>query len=382
MRIAVVHSFYSSDSPSGENRAVESQVSALRSAGHEVLLVSRETDSESMRKFYKVQSSLTAMHIAGPNPDSELKSFRPDIVHVHNLFPNWSGKWMKGWSDRTVSTLHNFRSVCAAGVLWRSGDACTLCPDQGSWHAVRNKCYRGSMLATIPSAIASRNSGSKSPLLMFSRKLVVLNSFAESYFNSLNIDSDVIKVANFVPRSRAVSGEDSRYGWIFVGRLTEEKGIRWLLKNWPREFQLSIIGAGPLQSEVEEACAAEPKRFRYIGNVTQVEVIRLLRKSQGLVLPSLWAEGLPTVAIEALEAGCGVVVSRHCASAEELVDGGGGMIFSVEDGTAGLRGALEAIDSSENIPELARASFNRRYSEESWVENIETVYADILNSSK
>ena len=44
LRIALVHSFYRSDSPSGENAMVEAQAAALRRRGHEVRLLAASSD--------------------------------------------------------------------------------------------------------------------------------------------------------------------------------------------------------------------------------------------------------------------------------------------------------------------------------------------------
>ena len=97
MRIAVVHSFYSSSQPSGENRVVEDQVALLRDAGHEVLLVARHTDEESERSLYAVRAAGWVATGRGGDPTAQLRAFAPDIVHVHNLFPNIGTRWMKFW---------------------------------------------------------------------------------------------------------------------------------------------------------------------------------------------------------------------------------------------------------------------------------------------
>ena len=58
----------------------------------------------------------------GFHPTEELRWFRPDVVHVHNLFPNFSTGWLARCPTPVVATLHNFRSVRANGLLFRSGD--------------------------------------------------------------------------------------------------------------------------------------------------------------------------------------------------------------------------------------------------------------------
>jgi hypothetical protein len=68
MRIAVVHSSYSAAQPSGENAVVLDQVSALRSAGHEVHLLARETEKVDGGRLYNLTSAFSAAAGVGPDP--------------------------------------------------------------------------------------------------------------------------------------------------------------------------------------------------------------------------------------------------------------------------------------------------------------------------
>ena len=53
----------------------------------------------------------------GPYPVDEIDRFDPDIVHVHNLFPNFGRSWASRYSSRLVTTIHNYRPLCAAATL-------------------------------------------------------------------------------------------------------------------------------------------------------------------------------------------------------------------------------------------------------------------------
>src|SRR6266702_8426604 len=88
----------------------------------------------------------------GADPTEDLRRFAPDVVHVHNLLPNFGTRWLDRWPGPVVATLHNFRSMCPAGTLYRSGHVCTACPDGNPGAALRHACYRGSTLATLPLA--------------------------------------------------------------------------------------------------------------------------------------------------------------------------------------------------------------------------------------
>ncbi|PND53803.1 MULTISPECIES: glycosyltransferase family 4 protein [Rhodococcus] len=377
MKIALVHSFYTSAQPSGENTVVEAQAEALRRAGHEVLLVARHTDTEASKPLYKARALLTAAHLTGPDPRPALEEFGPDVVHVHNLFPNWGTSWLHQWGPQTVATLHNYRTICAGATLWRDGNDCTECLDHGSIRAVKNKCYRNSTIATLPLAWSTRSRGTKSPVLSNSRALVVLNSAAYGKFCSLFPHSDV----NLIPNFAATMGDQPRIdghgNWVYVGRLVAEKGISWLLENWPADRQLDIIGAGPLADTVALAARRQPGRFQFHGALPGHAARQAITNACGLVLPSLWSEGIPTVALEALGSGTPIVVSDQCASADELTAGGGGAVFTLTHGNGSLKTALANVERDKDARTRAHATYQQQYSEEAWIQRISDVYRRI-----
>ena len=112
MRIAIVHSYYSSAQPSGENVVVDLQADALRRAGHEVRVIGARTDEKSKEFAYSMRSAVRASTGLGASPSRQLLEFEPHVVHVHNLFPNFGSRWLEQWDGPVVATLHNFRSIC------------------------------------------------------------------------------------------------------------------------------------------------------------------------------------------------------------------------------------------------------------------------------
>jgi len=90
VRIAVIHSFYSSRTVSGENIVVKGQIEALKSKGHEVELFARYTDLEEQNLTYGLRSALRVITGLGFNFKKEIEKFDPELILVHNLFPNIS----------------------------------------------------------------------------------------------------------------------------------------------------------------------------------------------------------------------------------------------------------------------------------------------------
>ena len=54
-----------------------------------------------------------------------------------------------------VTTLHNYRLICATGDFMRAGTVCHDCMGQLPCRAVVHGCYRGSRAATAPLVVAN-----------------------------------------------------------------------------------------------------------------------------------------------------------------------------------------------------------------------------------
>ncbi len=96
-------------------------------------------------------------------------------------------------------------------------------------------------------------------------------------------------------------------GFLFLGRLTEEKGIHLLLDAWQRHPEgslgrLVIVGDGPLRPQVEQAAAARSD-LEFRGPQDRAGVAAALRDAAVVLATSTWYDVLPTVILEALAAG-------------------------------------------------------------------------------
>ncbi|GAA1389917.1 glycosyltransferase family 4 protein [Luteococcus peritonei] len=375
MRIAVVHSFYSSAFPSGENQVVLDQVELLASAGHEVKLFARHTDEEQGARLYKLRSALSAATIAGPDPGPELDDFAPDVVHVHNLFPNWGTAWLERHAHHLVVTQHNFRPMCAAATLFRDGHDCEDCLDKGAQEALRHRCYRDSLVATLPLAWASRDRGSHHPIVRHARRIVVLNERARAIFEQA-CPGRVSQVVNFVKPQQPTAEVGQE--WLAVARLTPEKGVLRLLGQMPEGERLAVIGSGSDEQEIAERCQASGGSWRFLGQRNREQVLEQMRAARGLVIPSLNSEGIPTVALEALSAGTPLLLSSAMTSAPELTRDGAGEIYGPADPASLARAMTAVAEGGTARREAARRLYEREYSPEVWAQRIDEVYREVV----
>jgi glycosyltransferase involved in cell wall biosynthesis len=375
MRVGLVHSFYRASLPSGENAMVNQQLMTLREAGHDVRLLSRDSPEGVPLQNLAGMAVRVASH-RGPNPLDNLGGWRPDILHVHNLFPNFGYSWISACSIPIVTTLHNYRPICANGMLFRDGRPCEDCLRGGSWHSVLHRCYRGSVSASIPMALRNRNGVEGDPLLSNAARIVVLSEMSWKWWRAAGIDARRMRVVpNCLEEAADLPGSENREGWVVVSRLTPEKGVLELIREWPSKGapRLSVVGDGPLRRTVEQACAARPG-VNYVGPLDQTGVGNALRGSVGLVIPSLCFENLPTVMLEATRAGCGVMARQGNVAAQFVRAHGGGEVYA---GVNDLAGRVADWDVQKHS-DAARGVFASEFTQKRWLERMVVVYEEAL----
>ena len=379
MRIAVIHSFYQSGSPSGENQAVLAQVEALEVAGHTVALISQSSDDFDTADFsYRSSRAWRVATGYGPSPAEEISTFQPDVVHIHNLFPNWGFRWIEKIHAPVVQSVHNFRPLCAAGTLYRDGAPCTLCPTQTSLHSLANSCYRGSVVATIPLAIATAQPFSRQYVPRHVDRIVFLSEHQRRTYEEFDgALSSAVVVPNFVPDVKSRDfGEGSPSGWCYVGRISEEKGVFDLARSWPNGHPLEFYGDGPGAPSLSAMLTDD---MVYRGPVSNKQVDEILRSHKGLVFPSKVAEISPLTYMESLRAGRPVLAFGANAAARDILSnsGRGGEVF---DDWEDLTRAIHALDNNVNARREAREVYEEKFSSSAWLSAMEAVYSSVVQA--
>lgn len=376
MRIAVVHSHYASDQPSGENVVVEEQVDALLAAGHEVQLVSRKTDDLEATRGYRLRASVAVSTGYGPSPIRKLEEFKPDVIHVHNTFPNFGTSWLRRWGPRTVATLHNYRTVCSAGTLFRDGKECVECLGLPALPAIRHGCYRESRLLSMPVAVGTLPGGGLNHLLHLPAELIALNTDMQEVLENAS-GRAVNVVPNFVSHAHSTRTTPQSERWAYVGRITAEKGLAGLLDGWPKERALEIFGDGPQRLELQLKHQSLT-RITWHGNVDRERILRDLPSFSGLIVPSLWSEGLPTVMLEALARSTPLVISSSVSSGGLFLEAGAALPLPDARTVTEIDATLnDVLARAESIRERALELHLKLYSPKAWLAAIEPIYSRV-----
>ena len=377
MRIAIVHSFYSSASPSGENSMVLEQVAALRGAGHEVALISQHTDDVQNQPLYEARSALRVVTGLGTNPLKEIAEFSPEVIHVHNLFPNYGSTWLKQVEAPIVSTMHNFRPLCANGLLFRDGHSCFNCPDGDSAAAVRHACYHDSRVASVPLAIRNSRGVQRNELIQNAAAVICLSTSSALIFEKYGVDKTKLHVIpNGIDAPDVVRDSKSNGRWIAIGRLAPEKGFAGLISDWPQGQELDIVGDGA----GDDIPADLPAGVKLLGPIPRDKLVSDLPSYNGLVFPSICLEMQPTVVLEAMAAGIPVAARAGNAGADLVNESGGGVTYG---SALGLSAALaRAADNRRTFGGLGRRAFDQQFCTEKWMERLSQLYEEVVYATK
>jgi glycosyltransferase involved in cell wall biosynthesis len=376
MRVLVLHSRYASGASSGENRVVEDEVELLRTAGHDVHLWAPMPDNTTTGSRVGLALGAVWSRPAVAEVRRLAAEFRPDVIHVHNLFPMLSPAVLRAGRAPVVVTLHNYRLLCLPAVFLRDGRACEDCLGRFPWRGVAHRCYRGSAAGSAALAASlgvHRRMGTFGHVAMF----LAVSEFVCRKHLEAGFDPARIRVKpNFgsaQPR-RQGPGED----FLFLGRLSEEKGLDRLVSIW-RDVpaRLVVVGDGPERARLE---AAAPGTVEFRGSVPSDQVPAYLARARALVLPSICYEGAPRTVVEAYAAGVPVLANRYGALPGVVSDGVTGLLVEPGD-AAGWRGALASVmddDTSQRLGEGAFAAWRTGYSPERGIADLEAAYDAVM----
>lgn len=344
MRILFAHGRY--QQRGGEDRAVESEMAALRAAGHEVLLLGRDNDD--IRNAWdaaKVAWSLPGTDALRRRLGEEIAAAAPDLIHAHNIFPLITPSLYDAAQDLglpVVQTLHNYRFICASSLLMRDGRICEECIGGSPYRGGLHRCYRDSFAGSLALARMidiHRRRGTWErkvtrfiALTNFSRSRFVLAGFPEAKI--------AVKPNSPGPLFTPPPPQRQRSGALFVGRLSHEKGIAALLGVWRKDWPpLRVIGEGPDEPVLRRAVAEG--RAVALGALEPEAILDEMHRAAACILPSRCYENFPMVLAEAFAAGLPVLGSDLGAVGELIEDGKTGALFDPFD-PAGMAQAIGA----------------------------------------
>ncbi|MDP4647450.1 MAG: glycosyltransferase, partial [Akkermansiaceae bacterium] len=277
----------------------------------------------------------------------EIAEHKPDVILLHNIMPVGSAGlylYLTWCGIPVVQYIHNFRPFSVNGYCWGAG---RIMPDglygnflpeiaAGSWQESRIKTAWYAILIWLMHKLG---------VYRGIAGWIAISGFMRDSFIKGGIDGEKIRV---IPHSWTLSpspenstGDASTSGehepsFLFLGRLSEEKGLRVLLDAWEMHIdaggggKLLIAGGGSLADEVRKRCG-DLRDAEFLGFKSGKAKTDLLKGCTALIVPSVWWEPLGLVLYEAYEHSKPVLAARSGGIVEHVDHGITGWIHEPGD---------------------------------------------------
>lgn len=342
MKVLILHSDSISSYPSGEYIVARNESSALSNLGIDTHF---EYFSYPGRPEHPLARKIHALLIYLWSPQASLKirslckSYKPDIIHFHGIFPYLSASALfeaHSSGAIVVQTLHNGRWLCLEGGFYRNGHFCDKCVKRSGFLGVIYGCKNG-FLASLMCFAGTMSARFKERLFSWVDHFIAVSDFIRDQHILSGFPPSKITVKNNsidYERLRSFARPMQRQGFTFIGRISIAKGtniLRVLISEFP-STPIHIIGDGPDLEALKEFCAKRhATNVRFWGKQPQEACFHLISSSIFTILPSQCGEAFPMSAVESVGLSVPVIGSDVGGLGPFLKKSGGGIAVSPED---------------------------------------------------
>jgi len=319
-----------------------------------------------------------------------LDTISPDVAHLHNIYHQLSPAILPVLATRgipVVMTLHDLKLACP-NYKMRTGDGiCERCVGGHYHHAIVHRCVQSSRVASALCAVELFLHRITGLYVTNVDRFIVPSRFYLDKMVQAGIPAEKL---TWLPNFARLERYEPTYGgddyFVYVGRLSEEKGLLTLIEA-ARSLDrgtLVVVGDGPLRPVLERLVERDHlTRVRIVGPLHGQALVDILRKARFSVIPSEWYENCPMACLESFACGTPVVGARIGGIPELVDDGETGLLFtpfSTDDLRAKLQYMLDHEADATRMGRLARAKAERHYSAPAHVRRLTAIYREVIDS--
>lgn len=334
---------------------------------------------------------------AQKNLEKSIKEFKPEVVHLHNIYHQLSPAIIKTLDKHKipiVMTLHDYKLICpnynllVRGKIWEKSK-----PDK-YYKCFLDRCVKDSYLKSLVCAIeAYLHKWLKiydKIDIFISPSQFLINKFREFGFkkkivylpNPLSLDIGAAGYKNDLLEEKYI---------LYFGRLSEEKGVDDLIEAYSRlitNYKLVIVGQGSGKEQLLKTVKNKNLKSKviFVGRKQGNDLWNLVRGAEFAVMPSRWYENAPYNVIEAMALTKIVVCAKIGGLLEIVDDGKNGFLFkagSVADLVKTMNYLIN-LDGKvkRKIGEQAAASIKQKNNKEIYYKNLIKIYEKVISEHK
>jgi glycosyltransferase involved in cell wall biosynthesis len=293
------------------------------------------------------------------------------LAHFHTLSPYLASdtviRALRRRRIPVVVTLHGYHAICPAGDLYSHTEdrRCDRCVGHHYGRLIGRNCQAGAELRLLRDVFMAVNA-----YALYYRgtwregvdRFIAPSRFMLAQMIRGGYEPEKLRYQpHFAARSEPSPTRDTD-AFLLAGRLTETKGVLWMLKVFAGLPQrLFIAGEGECLAAVLAAAAAHPN-IKYLGRLSRSDLSERMSACSAVLVPSQWHENAPMVIYESFARGVPVLGSDLGGIPELIGNDERGRVIPPDDldawrraisDFAGNRGLLDAC--SQRALEFSRA---------------------------
>lgn len=283
---------------------------------------------------------------AAENLKKLLDEFKPDIVHLHNIYHHLSPSIVRvlhTYGVPTIQTLHDYKRICPNHALFVDNAICRKCKTGGFGEAIKNKCIFNSRAAST---------------------VVVAEMYLQKLFGWYDSFDAYIAPSNFMKQEMVDWGKDGNNitvipNWalsrkkltskgndvLFVGGISYQKGVDVVLlcaRAMPHTT-FHVVGGGADKEKVAREIAMTRMKNVVLHGIKSQDEIDVVAKTCCVTLvPSRLLDNFPNVVLESFMRSLPVIGSDK-----------GGIPEMIEEGHTGF--VCKSFDTHEYVTAIQKA---------------------------
>ncbi|KKU30615.1 hypothetical protein A2239_02890 [Candidatus Uhrbacteria bacterium RIFOXYA2_FULL_40_9] len=309
---------------------------------------------------------------------------KPDVCHLHNIYTQISPSILHTLKDKkvpVVMTVHDHHLVSPQYNIWAHGCGPNL-KEIGWIMGIFSRFHKHSFIASLTQVAVF----SFHRFLQIYQKNVDLFLCPSQYMHQQLIQAgfpkEKVRTVRYGIDLKIITPCYEQDGYfLFVGRLSEEKGGETILKlaKLLPDISFKIVGAGP-EADFLHKQAQELQNVEFVGFKMGDALLHLYQRSTAVLLPSRVEENFPLILLEAMAAGKPVIASDVGGVPEIVEDHVNGLLVK----PLHLHGWTEAVmrlyydeDYRQQLAKGARTTVEQRFRLEDHQKAILNIYQEM-----
>lgn len=320
---------------------------------------------------------------------SLLEEVRPDIAHLHIIAHQISPSILPVLKQRgipIIQTLHDYKPICPSYGLVSHGKICERCKGGKFYHATLQRCNHDSIAASLVNTVEMYLHQAWNWYDLPDVYITPSEFMRQKLIEFGMPEKKLIHIPNFVNLDKYPYSEGFGDYFVYVGRLTQIKGVHTLLRAMEKvrnkHVRLLILGDGPQRPYLEQVMNnLGLENVRFLGYQNPDQLVHVLSNAMFSVLPSEVYEICPMSVLESMSMGKPVIGADIGGIPELIEDEVDGMLFSsgnVDELASRIDRMLSDDDRLHEMGKAAHHKIAMKYDAKTHYSQIGALYESLL----